>query len=75
MLNISGNLEIWDLVLMKTDINTFLSNIEHFLSDIRGSRYLHLKKVGQVNMNYFITKNGYFANLQRNYMIKELLLS
>ena len=39
------NLEIWDLVLMKTDINMFLLNIEHFLRDIRGSRYLHLKKV------------------------------
>ena len=30
---------------MKTDINMLLLNIEHFLSDIRGSRYVHLKKV------------------------------
>ena len=30
---------------MKTDINMFIFNIEHFLSDIRGPRYLHLKKV------------------------------
>ena len=30
---------------MKTDIDMFFLNIEHFLSDIRGSRYLHLKKV------------------------------
>ena len=29
---------------MKTDINMFLLNIEHLLRDIRGSRYLHLKK-------------------------------
>ena len=32
-------------MLLKTDINMFLLNIEHLLSDIRGSRYLHLKKV------------------------------
>ena len=30
---------------MKTDINMFLFNIEHFWSDIRGPKYLHLKKV------------------------------
>ena len=30
---------------MKTNINMFLFDIEHFLSDIRGPRYLHLKKV------------------------------
>ena len=30
---------------MKTDINMFVLNIEHFFSDIRGSRHLHLKKV------------------------------
>ena len=32
-------------MLMKTDVNMFLFNIEHLLSDIRRSRYLHLKKV------------------------------
>ena len=32
-------------MLMKTDIDMFLLNIEQFLRDIRGSRYLHLKKV------------------------------
>ena len=30
---------------MKTDINRFLLNIEHVLSDIRGSRYLDVRKV------------------------------
>ena len=30
---------------MKTDIDMFLLNIEQFLRDIRGSRYLHLEKV------------------------------
>ena len=30
---------------MKTDINMLISNIEHFLSDIRGPRYLYLKKL------------------------------
>jgi len=32
-------------VLMKTNINMFLFDMEYFLSDIRGPRYLHLKKV------------------------------
>ena len=32
-------------MLMKTDINMYLMNIEIFLSDIRGSRYLHIEKV------------------------------
>ena len=32
-------------MLMKTNRNMFLFNIEHFLSDIRAPRYLHLKKV------------------------------
>ena len=30
---------------MKTDINMFLLNIEHNLSDIRGSSYLNLEMV------------------------------
>ena len=30
---------------MKADMNTFIFNIEHFLSNIRGPRYLHLRKV------------------------------
>ena len=30
---------------MKAGIHMFLLNIEHFLSDILGSRYLRLKKV------------------------------
>ena len=30
---------------MKTDMNMFLLNIEHFLGDIRGSGYLPIKKV------------------------------
>ena len=30
---------------MKTNINMFLFDMEHFLSDIMGSRYLHIKKV------------------------------
>ena len=30
---------------MRTDTNMFIFNIEHILSDIRGPRYLHLKKV------------------------------
>ena len=30
---------------MKTNINMFLFDIEHFLSDIMGPRYSHLKKV------------------------------
>ena len=30
---------------MKTEINKLLLSIEHFLSDIRGPRYLYLKKV------------------------------
>ena len=30
---------------MKTEINTFLLNIKHTLSDIRGPIYLHLRKV------------------------------
>ena len=30
---------------MKTNINMFLFDIEHFFSDIRGPGYLHLKKV------------------------------
>ena len=29
---------------MKTDIDMFVFNIELFLSDVRGPRYLHLKK-------------------------------
>ena len=40
-----GNLEIWDLVHIKTDIDMFIYNIEHFLRDIRAPRYLHLKKL------------------------------
>ena len=32
-------------MLMKTNIDMFLFNIEPLLSDIRGPRYLHLKKV------------------------------
>ena len=32
-------------MLMKTNINMFLFDIEHFFSDIRGPGYLHLKKV------------------------------
>ena len=27
------------------EINLFIFNVEHFLSDIRGPRYFHLKKV------------------------------
>ena len=30
---------------MRTKVNMFLFDIEHFLSDIRGPRYLHLKMV------------------------------
>ena len=30
---------------MKTDINMLIFDMEHFFSDIRGPRYLHLKKV------------------------------
>ena len=30
---------------MKTDKNMFLLNIEHVLSEIRGSRYLDVQKV------------------------------
>ena len=32
-------------MLIKTNINMFLFDIEHFLSAISGPRYLHLKKV------------------------------
>ena len=39
------NLEIWDILLLKAEINMFLLSLERFLSDIRGPRYLHLKKV------------------------------
>ena len=32
-------------MLIKTDINMFILNIENFFRDFRGSRYLHLNKV------------------------------
>ena len=35
--SLAHNTEIWDLVLMKTDINMFLFDIKHF--DIRAPRY------------------------------------
>ena len=42
-------LENSDFVLLKEDIHRFISSIELFLRDIRGLRYVDLKKV-----NFFV---------------------
>ena len=54
---------------MKTGIDMFLLNIEDFLCDFRGSRYLHLKKV------FFFVGHPVYLNCYLHKIQKEEILS
>ena len=61
---------------MNTDINMFIFDIEHFLSDIRGPRYFHLKKVyffvGHPVVTIVSDKHGMNIELPQHICLVEL---